>query len=619
MLDGFIDRTLTAQRAAQSLGIANETFIGMEKVARKAGVETEGLTTALRHGAKAVSEAAAGSGAAQDAFRMLGLSASELKGMSVDEQFNKIGASISALQNPADRVQASIAIFGRQGASLIPMFQQGGEAVKKAADEAKRLGIALSDADIAKLKDLKLISFGKVKEQIEALVAKIAIALSPVIKIISDIFQQAVSVVVPIINSIAGIISKIADRVGPIIKKIGDFIVKGFQTAMTLIQPILEFVGEWITVAAELWEEIFEGFIAIVQPIWEGLGEVLSSIVEFLKPVTDALGLTGGAFRSFRDIVIDIFQGVVGALTYFVDAAKMVAGFVITYMVTPLIMGFRMLLQAASSIVGALARIPIVGRAFRVAAQGLDTFAQSVRRTEDSMRNTGRNLMATNFGDTRRTTDQFFDNLRNRNRQVTAEVAANNPITAIDAALMASIAKLEEELQKSIATFGMSSEEIKRWELVQRGASDADLARVDALTRQKAAMDAMVKTIEEGKKLTEELASPQEKFESEMEKLNNLLEEGVISWETYARGAEKALKNIAGAIKEELKVPSIQISGSAAAISTINRNAMLQQGGGREQTMQRLAEQQRDLTAQSVQIARATLTAIQNQPVPQAA
>ena len=51
--------------------------------------------------------------------------------------------------------------------------------------------------------------------------------------------------------------------------------------------------------------------------------------------------------------------------SYLVDAGKMTAGFVLTYLVAPLITGFKLLVQGAASIVGALERIPVWAELFR--------------------------------------------------------------------------------------------------------------------------------------------------------------------------------------------------------------------------------------------------------------
>ncbi len=50
--------------------------------------------------------------------------------------------------------------------------------------------------------------------------------------------------------------------------------------------------------------------------------------------------------------------------------------------------------------------------------------------------------------------------------------------------------------------------------------------------------------IEAGKKLTEEMQSPMERFEKRIDKINDLLSEGVISWETYGRAIRDARKTL---------------------------------------------------------------------------
>lgn len=621
VLGDTIDKLLSAKNAAHSLGMSNESFIGMSRAAEKLGIDSEALAVSLRHGAKAISEANGGSTQAQAAFRNLGINFQELKEQSPEQQFQSISASIMQIQNPADRVAASMAIFGRAGGQLLPLMEQGAEGIKKATDEAKKLGIALSDSDIMKLKDLKLAGLGKIKEQFEGLLVQIAIALSPLIKIISETFQAAVSAVMPILRKIATVIQVVVDRVGPIIKKIQDWLVKTISEAVEFITPIIDGIIEVFSAVMDIVEGLFEALEPVVTAVFETIGEVISSVADFFQPILEAIGFTSDGFTSFKDIVIDIFKAVVGAIGYFIDLCKMAAGFVLTYMITPIVGGFRLLLQGVTWVVKGLAKIPVFGKLFKGASEGLQTLTNQVRSTENQMRNTGQRLMATQFGDTRRTTDAFFENLRTRNRQAGAEIAANNPLAGIvDPKLLGDIQGFTDKLLEQIQTFGMSSDAVERWKLVNRGATDEMLSGVDALISKKKGMEEMKKMIEEGIKLEEEMRSPVEKFEVEMNRLEDMLANGIIDFQTFSRAAGKALDDVFKDAKAtEMKMPKIELAGSASAISTINRSQLAGAGETRDNMISRIMQEQRDTQKIQVELARQTLRAIENQPEPIAA
>jgi hypothetical protein len=125
------------------------------------------------------------------------------------------------------------------------------------------------------------------------------------------------------------------------------------------------------------------------------------------------------------------------------------------------------------------------------------------------------------------------------------------------------IETLTQKLEKEIATSGMSAEQSEIWALKKRGATDAQVAHIEALEKEHAAIK---KGIEEEKRMTDEIRknaeerekatakkaeqitqdnySPEQKFRETMGELNAMIEEGRISWETYARAKNKAVSGI---------------------------------------------------------------------------
>lgn len=95
-------------------------------------------------------------------------------------------------------------------------------------------------------------------------------------------------------------------------------------------------------------------------------------------------------------------------------------------------------------------------------------------------------------------------------------------------------------LREQIDTFGMSSEEAEVYKLKLMGASDTQIEMAASLERQLSAMNDWQAAMDEGEKVTEDNMSKHEKFQREQEKLNDLLAQGAITAETYARAIVKA-------------------------------------------------------------------------------
>jgi len=104
-------RTGIGTDALQSLGfVAEQTGSSMETMARAVTF----LDKTLEGGGKKAS----------DAVRDLGLSTSELLTLSPEDRFRAVASAIGQIGSDSEQAQAAVALFGRSGAELIPMFEE---------------------------------------------------------------------------------------------------------------------------------------------------------------------------------------------------------------------------------------------------------------------------------------------------------------------------------------------------------------------------------------------------------------------------------------------------------------------------------------------------------------
>jgi hypothetical protein len=104
-------RTGIGTDALQSLGfVAEQTGSSMETMARAVTF----LDKTLEGGGKK----------ATDAIRGLGLSTSELLTLSPEDRFRAVASAIGQIGSDSEQAQAAVALFGRSGAELIPMFEE---------------------------------------------------------------------------------------------------------------------------------------------------------------------------------------------------------------------------------------------------------------------------------------------------------------------------------------------------------------------------------------------------------------------------------------------------------------------------------------------------------------
>lgn len=116
-----IDQT---RQLAQSLGVSYGELRQLQVAADLSGASSEQLAKAFTRAQVTISNAARGSKDAEAALARLGLSVDGLATQTSTQQFSAIASAINAIQNPAERAAAAVAIFGRSGAELLPTFRE---------------------------------------------------------------------------------------------------------------------------------------------------------------------------------------------------------------------------------------------------------------------------------------------------------------------------------------------------------------------------------------------------------------------------------------------------------------------------------------------------------------
>jgi hypothetical protein len=135
-------------KQARSLGLTTNAFQRMALVAEEAGVEAGKLSSMLGLMQRNIVELQSGTQKQVDTFNALGLSLSDLQGLSPDEQFAKIAASLDSITDPAEKTAAAMEVFGRSGRDAINMLNGYGAAAANAEAFQRRFGIAVAQ-DVA--------------------------------------------------------------------------------------------------------------------------------------------------------------------------------------------------------------------------------------------------------------------------------------------------------------------------------------------------------------------------------------------------------------------------------------------------------------------------------------
>lgn len=144
----FVTADAMANAAARA-GIAASEFSRLKFAAEASNASSAALETGMRQLQKTLSDATSGSASAERAFSRLGLSASNLTGLRLNEQLGVIADQFKRVVDPADQTRIAMEIFGRSGTELIPLLRKGSSGLQELREEADRLGITMRDSAAA--------------------------------------------------------------------------------------------------------------------------------------------------------------------------------------------------------------------------------------------------------------------------------------------------------------------------------------------------------------------------------------------------------------------------------------------------------------------------------------
>lgn len=137
-----LDSTL---KMAEQIGTTTEALTGLRYAAQQfSNVSDQTFDMSLRRMTRRIAEAAEGSGAAKNALQGLGLSATELASIPVEEQFLRVADAIKGASDQGTRLRSTMAIFDTEGMPLVSALAQGRNELIKYTEEAQRFGVVVS-------------------------------------------------------------------------------------------------------------------------------------------------------------------------------------------------------------------------------------------------------------------------------------------------------------------------------------------------------------------------------------------------------------------------------------------------------------------------------------------
>ena len=250
-------------------GIAVEKLVVLTQALKDSGVEFGALVPALKKMQVALVSVAKGGSA--KVFEQIGLHVSDLLDLDPGEQFERVGAAIAKMENPAARAAAAVELFGKSGMNMLSFFADE-SAMQTARDsigeQAKLLG------DNAEQFDRISDRLGRVGVKLRGFFVGVAARLAPIMDGLTAVMDKI---------DLAGMGAALADK----LKDAAKWIIIAIKEPMKTITLM------WETMklgAANFVDWFAEALANGIGKAWNAMAPGLAGMINGIVGLTGPLG-----------------------------------------------------------------------------------------------------------------------------------------------------------------------------------------------------------------------------------------------------------------------------------------------------------------------------------------
>lgn len=275
MISASMDALDAQQKLARSVDGSVEAIRNLELAAANTGVSTGALTASMQGLNQKIGEAINGNEQAKAAFDAFGISAQELAKMDTDKRFEAIAKRSKELGLSTSQTSAYLKKMGMAGKEMALLMQDGGDAIRSAADDMKKLGLNINEIDTAKIETAN-DKLNLVKKVFQGIIDQFAIYLAPLISELSDLFID---------------VAIDAGGTGRIVEKV-----------MRAITKSVGFVAD----AIRGWQYIIKGIVIAFYGLRASVNTIMASMVGVFENIINSI-------TSQINVLIRAFNAIPGA------------------------------------------------------------------------------------------------------------------------------------------------------------------------------------------------------------------------------------------------------------------------------------------------------------------
>ena len=254
---------------ARGAGIGVEAFQKLAYAGRMSGVETEKLSASLVKFDRMVAEATGGNKTYMQTFEDLGIKIKDSAGnlRQPNEIFEDVADIFHNTEDGIGKTALAVELFGKSGADLIPMLNDGKACLKAFYAEAERLGLALSNEMIAK-GDAFSDQLENIGEQVKGVKLQLGAALIPALSAATEKISKVIDKITKWVQEnpeLAATIGNIAMTTGKWIAILGTAAIAIGSVAFIILQFRKAFraMSDAVTIGISIFKNIKNTFLVV--------------------------------------------------------------------------------------------------------------------------------------------------------------------------------------------------------------------------------------------------------------------------------------------------------------------------------------------------------------------
>jgi len=256
-----IDDMDKLSKSSQKLGIPIEQLSSLQYAAQLADVSFESLSKSVVKLSKNMVDAAAKpTGEAAKAFTALGISVKDSEGKlkSSDAVLGEVAEKFSGLKDGAGKTAVSVALFGRAGAELIPLLNDGKAGLQGMKEEAEKFGVIIDGKT------------GKAAEAFNDNLTRLGAAWKGIV-------AQATAQVLPSMVAITDAMVETAKNSGILTTGLNvvTTAMKGLVSAGVIVGAVFQALAQYISTVSNAISQVLKGqFTDAVTTLKEGVSSI---------------------------------------------------------------------------------------------------------------------------------------------------------------------------------------------------------------------------------------------------------------------------------------------------------------------------------------------------------